>query len=124
MLQKTVSINGVEVKFRSSATIPRLYRLKFGRDIFKDLSKLESSYKGKKQKGTEFQIDDLEIFENVAYVMAYHADNTIPSNIDEWLDQFEMFSIYEILPEILELWGSNLQTDIESKKNIAKLTVK
>ncbi len=45
MLQKTVSINGVEVKFRSSATIPRLYRLKFGRDIFKDLSKLESSYK-------------------------------------------------------------------------------
>ncbi len=122
MLQKTVSINGVDVKFRSSATIPRLYRLKFGRDIFKDLSKLESSYKGKKQKGTEFQIDDLEIFENVAYVMAYHADNTIPSNIDEWLDQFEMFSIYEILPEILELWGSNLQTDIESKKNIAKLT--
>ncbi len=124
MLQKTISVNGVEVKFRSSATIPRLYRLKFGRDIFKDLSKLEKSYKGKAQKGTEFQIDDLEIFENVAYVMAYHADNTIPSSIDEWLDQFEMFSIYEILPEILELWGANLQTDIESKKNIAKVTGK
>ena len=63
----------------------------------------------------------MEIFENVAYVMAYHADNSIPSNIDEWLDQFEMFSIYEILPEILELWGSNLQTDIESKKNFQKV---
>ena len=121
MIQKTVTINGTEVKFRSSATIPRLYRLKFGRDIFKDLSKLEKSYQGKTQQGTEFQIDDLEIFENVAYVMAFHADNTIPGNIDEWLDQFEMFSIYEILPEILELWGSNMQTDIESKKNFQRV---
>lgn len=121
MLQKTVNVNGVEVMFRSSATIPRLYRLKFGRDIFKDLAKPEKSYKGKANEGAEFQIDDLEIFENVAYVMAYHADNSIPSNIDEWLDQFEMFSIYEILPEILELWGSNLQTDIESKKNFQKV---
>lgn len=120
MIQKTVTINGVEVKFRSSATIPRLYRLKFGRDIFKDLAKLEKSYKGKAENGAAFQVDDLEIFENVAYIMAFHADNTIPGNIDDWLDQFEMFSIYEILPEILELWGSNLQTDIESKKTSQK----
>jgi hypothetical protein len=54
----------------------------------------------------------LEIFENIAYIMAYHADKTIPSTINEWLDGFGMFSIYEILPEILELWGSNLQTDV------------
>ena len=27
-----------------------------------------------------------------------------------------MFSIYEVLPEILELWGSNMITDIEAKK--------
>ena len=48
--------------------------------------------------------------------MAYHADRNIPGNIDDWLDQFEMFSIYEILPEILELWGTNLETEVESKK--------
>lgn len=48
--------------------------------------------------------------------MAYHADNTISDNIDDWLDQFEMFSIYEVLPEILALWGVNLITDIDSKK--------
>ena len=28
-----------------------------------------------------------------------------------------MFSIYEILPEIQELWGTNLITDVESKKH-------
>ena len=100
--------------------MPRLYRAKFKRDIFKDLAKLENSYKGSKEEGEEFAIDDLEIFENVAYIMAYHADNTIPSNIDDWLDQFDMFSIYEVLPEILALWGTNLITDIDSKKHLKK----
>ena len=93
MLEKTVTIGDKEVKFRSSATIPRLYRIKFKRDIFKDLSKLEASYSKKKNEDGSFAIEDLEIFENVAYIMAYHADHTIPDNIDDWLDQFEMFSI-------------------------------
>ena len=124
MLEKTVSVGGREVRFRSSAAIPRLYRIKFKRDIFKDLSKLEASYKGKTDGGEELQIEDLEIFENVAYIMAFHADPTIPGTIEEWLDEFEMFSIYEILPEILELWGTNLVTDIESKKNKSQAHVK
>lgn len=116
MLKKIIKVGDKEVAFRSSATVPRLYRAKFKRDIFKDLAKLEKSYKGSKEEGEEFAIDDLEIFENVAYIMAYHADNTIPDNIDDWLDQFEMFSIYEVLPEILALWGTNLITDVDSKK--------
>lgn len=122
MLKKVINVGGKEVAFRSSATIPRLYRAKFKRDIFKDLAKLESSYKGNKEDG--FAIDDLEIFENVAYIMAYHADHSIPDNINDWLDQFEMFSIYEVLPEILALWGTNLITDIESKKNLNEVAAK
>ena len=125
MLEKTVKIGNTDVKFRSSASVPRLYRIKFGRDIFKDLSKLEKSYKEKADEdGSSMEIEDLEIFENVAYIMAFHADPTIPKTIDEWLEQFEMFSIYEILPEILELWGTNLITDVQSKKNRAKVTGK
>ena len=119
MLEKIIKVDGKDVKFRSSATVPRLYRIKFGRDIFKDLAKLEKAYKGKEEEGEELQIDDLEIFENLAYVMAFHADPSIPGTIDEWLDQFEMFSIYEVLPEILKLWGTNLITDVEAKKNFS-----
>ncbi len=117
MLSKTVKIGDREVTFKSSAAIPRLYRIKFKRDIFRDLTKLEKSYKDRDDGTKELEIEDLEIFENVAYIMALHADPTIPKTIDEWLDQFEMFSIYEILPEILELWGSNLFTDVKSRKN-------
>lgn len=124
MIKREIEICGKAVPFRSSATIPRLYRAKFKRDIFKDLSKLETSYKKKKSKDTEFQIEDLEIFENVAYIMAYHADNSIPGTIEDWLDQFDMFSIYEVLPQILELWGENMMTDVASKKGLAEVSGK
>lgn len=125
MIQKVVKICDKEVAFRSSASVPRLYRAKFGRDIFKDLSKLEKAYKDRgSEEGSSMEIEDLEIFENVAYIMAFHADPSIPKTIDEWLEQFEMFSIYEILPEILELWGTNLITDVEAKKNLARATGK
>ena len=120
MVEKIVNIDGKGVRFKASAAIPRLYRLKFRRDIFKDLTKLEKAYSDKSEGG--FEIDDLEIFENVAYIMAAHADESVPPTIDEWLDQFGMFSIYEVLPEILELWGSNLFTDVEAKKNSGKPT--
>ena len=116
MLKREIEICGKKVAFRSSATIPRLYRAKFKRDIFKDLSKLEKSYKGKTEDGEEFQIEDLEIFENVAYIMAYHADNSIPPTIEEWLDQFNTFSIYEVLPQLLELWHLNISTGVAAKK--------
>ena len=58
MLEKTIAIGEKQVKFRSSATIPRLYRMKFKRDIFKDLSRLESSYKGNSDDGSSFEIED------------------------------------------------------------------
>ena len=119
MIKREIEVCGKLVPFRSSATIPRLYRAKFKRDIFKDLSKLEKSYKGKTEDGEEFQIEDLEIFENVAYIMAYHADNSIPPTIEEWLDQFDMLSIYEVLPQILELWGQNMMVEVQAKKELA-----
>ena len=124
MIKREIEVCGKLVPFRSSATIPRLYRAKFKRDIFKDLARLEKSFKANSEEGESFAIDDLEIFENVAYVMAYHADNTIPASIDQWLDQFEMFSIYEIMPQLLELWGDNVVTDVAAKKALAEVSGK
>ena len=124
MIKREIEICGKLVPFRSSATIPRLCRAKFKRDIFKDLARLEKSFKANSEEGESFAIDDLEIFENVAYVMAYHADNSIPASIDEWLDQFEMFSIYEIMPQLLELWGDNVVTDVAAKKALAEVSGK
>lgn len=123
MIKKIVTIDGKEVPFRASATIPRLYRAYFNRDIFKDISKLKE-VKSKTENGTSFEINDLELFENVAYIMAKHADPDIPNTPDEWLEQFNMFSIYEILPEILDLWALDNKTMIDSKKKFMKVAEK
>lgn len=123
-MRKTLTISGIECNFKSSAAIPRMYRLKFGRDVFVDLQKLkkqvEINEKLKEETGKDnssLPIDSLEIFENIAFLMHKHGDPTQPSEIDEWLEQFETFSIYKVLPEILEMWGlENKQMSVSKKE--------
>ena len=131
MVAKTIEICGQPVRFCASAATPRLYRLKFKRDIFADMQTLTKDFQAKKaaQKaegqaedteqnaGTDLAVESLEIFENVAYIMAFQADRSIPDTIDQWLDQFEIFSIYEVLGELVQLWGDNLFTSASAKKN-------
>ena len=47
----------------------------------------------KEKTGGDLQIEDLEIVENLAYIMTYHADPSIPEQIDDWLEVFEIFSM-------------------------------
>ena len=78
------------------------------------------------KEGTEFDeskfesgipIESLEMFENIAFLMHKHGDPDQPDDINEWLDQFETFDIYEILPEIMEMWKSeNKQMSVPKKK--------
>ena len=119
-LIKDLEIDGKQVPFKASAAIPRIYRIKFGRDIYKDLSGLEKAVGKDKEESSSLDLFSLEMFENIAYVMAKHADTTIPDTPEEWLDEFNTFSIYQILPQLIELWGLNVKTDVESKKNFAR----
>ena len=117
-MDKIISIDGKEVKFRATARTPRLYRMLIGRDMIQDMNRLMKAYKNKKKNEDELDIIDLQIFEDVAYVMARHAaPDMLEKTADEWLDGFDMFSIYEVLPPILELWTINtLQTSKSKKK--------
>lgn len=125
MLRKKVVVDGKEVEFKASAAVPRIYRIKFHRDLFVDLQKVAKSMKKKgkseEKEESEIPIGDLEMFENIAYVMAKHADPQVPSDIMEWLEQFQTFSIYQVLPAILELWNLNEETKSESKKNLNRV---
>lgn len=130
MLTKNIEIDGKDVVFAASAAIPRIYRIQFKRDIFQDMAKIEKSVKKSQDKQkkkkqvseSDIPIEDLEMFENVAFVMAKHVaqkkGQDFPDNVYDWLDQFNTFSIYTILPEIVKLWNLNQQTQVESKKNL------
>ncbi|MCD7958867.1 MAG: hypothetical protein LUF89_05055 [Ruminococcus sp.] len=118
-VQKNIVVDGKEVPFKASAAVPRLYRLKFRRDIYIDFAKLESGIAESNPEQSMMGIESLEIFENIAYIMAKHADpENVPCEPDEWLEQFGIFSIYEVLPQLLELWGLNMETQSTAKKNI------
>lgn len=120
-MERIITVGGADVRMRASALIPRLYRFKFGRDLIKDMSQLEAAYKkavslsqdasDEEKREAQFSAVDLTIFENVAWTMAKNANADIPNDPDEWLDTIEgVFSVYEALPQILELWESGLST--------------
>ena len=123
-IMRKVEIDGKQVPFKASADIPRIYRIKFNRDIYKDLRSLEKAVGEGDENNSNLDLFSLEMFENIAYVMAKHADPNIPDTPEEWLDEFNTFSIYQVLPSIIELWGLNVQTEVESKKNFAQLTAR
>jgi len=123
-MKQNIEIDGRQVAFKASAAIPRIYRMKFHRDIYKDLRTLEKAVGDGKEESSNLDMFSLEMFENIAYVMAKHADPSIPDTPEEWLDEFSTFSIYQVLPKLIELWGLNIQTDVQSKKNFARLTEK
>ena len=137
MIERTIQIDGKDVRLMSSAMLPRIYRAKFGRDLFKDFNDLEKDFKknGSKKKvseedipeetdgeenapeetGSMISVSNLEVFENIAYAMAWHADPATP-DIEEWLEQFNIFSIYEVMPVIVSMWNSSMKTSVEPKK--------
>lgn len=127
-MERTVNVGGKEVKMRASALIPRLYRFKFGRDMISDMRQLQKSYlkaislskdaSDEERQDTQLSVLDLTIFENTAWLMIKHANENVPDDPDEWLDSIDgVFSIYEIMPTILELWNANqVTTSVPRKK--------
>ena len=123
-MTKNIEIDGKQVPFKASAAIPRIYRIRFQRDIYRDLAALEKAIGDKDGKTSDLDLFSLEMFENIAYIMAKHADPNVPDTPEEWLDGFNTFSIYQVLPQIIELWGLNVKAESESKKKFAQLIEK
>lgn len=129
-MEKIVVVGGKEMRMRASALIPRLYRYKFGRDMVADMRQLQKSYNKavhvqglenpseEDLKDAQLSALDLTIFENVAWLMCKHADASVPGEPDQWLDGIDgVFSVYEVLPAILELWQLNsATTSVPAKK--------
>lgn len=118
-MEKVIKIGGKLVKLKATAATPHKYRAMFHRDILSDMSQLINSFSSAKNDGVNLSFADLEIFENIAFVMAKQGGSNA-ADIDEWLDGFEIFDIYTVLPQILEMWNLETKTLTESKKNLQK----
>lgn len=113
---KNFKIGDKELTFKSSAAIPHIYRRQFNRDIFIDMDSLQKELKIKDDGSSELSPEYIELFENLAYCFAKHADSELPDDPLEWLGQFEMFDIYNLLPEIISMWTAETVSTSRLKK--------
>lgn len=120
-MEKNIKIDDKLVKFKATANTPRMYRQQFQADLFVDIQNLNDAWQKARANKEPLPGDALVMFENIAFTMAKQADpEAVPETADEWLEQFEMFSIWQILPEIIQLWGINNLSINESKKKAGK----
>lgn len=111
-MEKTIKIDGRDVKFKTTADTIRLYRQRFGRDLLLDFNQIYKEANG----GETWSAEAQETLEDFAYIAAKQADATVPDEPGEWLDSFEMLSIYLAWPQLVELWTASSTTTSESKK--------
>lgn len=117
-MEKFITIDGKPVGFRTNALTPRLYRERFGRDFIRDIGSMQRKFNQMADGENALEAIDLECFEDFAWTLAYqyakhHAGEdgvTVYEDPDEWLEQFETFAIYELLPELFALWKDNEKT--------------
>lgn len=144
-MEKVIQIEeGRNAAFRASAFSPIQYNRLFpGRDFMRDMDALRSANdRAKKSEENEaaegeekkqfFDIEDYETFVRVSYTFAYQALSPSPRVSDEqrafrekypdawdWIDDMNTFSIYQILPEIVDLWFGGAVQVAGSKKNMS-----
>ena len=117
-MEKELVISGKKVKFKSSAAVLKLYRREIGRDLLIDMARVERGMHINEDGSSTMPVEDLEIFEDLAYIFAKHADpENVPPTPDEWLEQFEALDIYAIYPELINIWaGENVSLSSLKKK--------
>lgn len=103
-MKRTIEIDGKEITFKATARTPLLYKQWVGRDLFLDIQHIQTDKESA-----------LDVLGDLAYVMAKQADPTI-GDIDEWFDQFGMFSIYMALPQLQDMWSAEMSSSVEAKK--------
>ena len=119
---KTIQIDGKEIQFKATAATPRVYRQAFGRDIYIDLTTLYEDM----SKGDSLSVESLETFENLSFIMAMQAEGkeiereNVNKSMESWLDNFSTFSIYKVIPQIMELWKLNNEQTVDPKNPPAR----
>lgn len=96
-MEKILTIDGRQVRFKSTAALPLHYATHFGSDVLADSLGL------KENKGE----NTIQMFRMV-WTLAYCADKTIPP-LEEWIEGFESFPIYSIFPKLNDMFWETVR---------------
>lgn len=109
-MEKTVTLDGKEVRLKSDAAIGLLYEASFGAGYEKDFQKmLENS-------STLF-------FYRMLWTLAKTADESIPE-LHKWLKGFETIEVDELAEEVTTLFMSSMMSKKKFQQHTKKATKK
>ncbi|EOP99016.1 hypothetical protein IGM_00307 [Bacillus cereus HuB4-4] len=115
-MEKTITIDGKQVRLKSTAATVKRYKAQFRRDLFADMFKLGILSPSNPQEGSLTTIDlanadlsklDFEVVYDLVWLYAKTANPEIDDPIT-WLDGFDEFPISEIIPEIMDMIQSTM----------------
>lgn len=122
-MEKTVKIDGKDVRLKANAKLPLVYRAYFGEEIFKVqigmISLASKAESASKDKAIKLSISDMAQIDTVGVIkmiwaMAKCADDSIPE-LEKWLDGFDEMPIFELINDCVELFLSNLTSTTNIK---------
>lgn len=108
-MEKTLTIDGRQVRFKSTGAFLLRYKAQFGRDVFADVMRLADAIDENTGELKNLDAFDLEVFYNLVWTLAKTADPTLPDPMT-WLDTFTEFPIFEILPEVQDMILASVQS--------------
>ncbi|PKM67072.1 MAG: hypothetical protein CVU95_08280 [Firmicutes bacterium HGW-Firmicutes-2] len=113
-MEKIITIDGRDIKFKSTGATLLRYKAQFRRDALQDIFKIEKAFN---KETNEIEIDkfDLEVFYNLIWTLAKTANNDIGDPIT-WLDTFSEFPLMDIIPQTMDLLMATIKPTVNSKK--------
>lgn len=109
-MTKIIEIDGKQHTITSNALLPKKYRHQFNRDLIADMKALTDSY----SKTGDF---DETVLARLTWLMLRESGEDVGETPDEWLGSLEtVFGLYEILPDVVELWVRGTHTTSKPKK--------
>jgi len=121
-MEKIIKISGQDVGFKAPASLPVRYYNATGRDLFVDLQTLADGTDRieskrvigkKKTEDVQFKLNknwNTMVFYGIAHTMARAYDDSVTPNLEDWIDSFEAFPIFEVFGELKPLLNASLQT--------------
>lgn len=124
-MEKTIIIDGKAVRLKATASFAIRYKQQFGVDLLTKLIPMIAVFEnvdGEIEMGDAIKLLvnngnllELNDLYNLIWVLAKTADPSIPEPI-EWLDEFSVFPLADILQEAIDLVLPTLISTKESKK--------
>lgn len=143
-MQKIINIDGRDVKFKASASFVYRYKQQFGKDLLTLVMPLIKSvleglnvfFALQNSKGADMEallsevnissaIEKIELVDlfNVIWVMAKTANKDIADPV-EWYDEFDVFPVFDVARELLDIFLPSLFITEESKKKLQAMIQK